>query len=73
MKKLFLLSFLSLIIFGCNMNPNKEARIQLLESEIQQTMEKIDKLEIRVQTLESANEQLESKILELENDKNIES
>lgn len=55
------------------MNPNKEARIQQLESEIEQTLEKIDKLEIRVQTLESATEQLQSRILELENDKNIES
>ena len=45
------------------MNPNKEARIQQLESEIEHTLEKIDNLEIRVQTLESANERLESRVL----------
>lgn len=52
------------------MNPSKEARIQQLETKIEQTLEEFDKLEIRVQTLESANEQLESMILELENDTN---
>lgn len=66
MKKLFLLVFLSLIIFGCSMNPNKEARIQQLESDIEQTIKKIDNLESRVQTLENVNKQLELRILELE-------
>ena len=66
MKKLFLLSFLSIIIFGCNMNPNKEARIQQLESEIEQTLEKVAELEKRLQSFESVNGQLESRIIELE-------
>jgi len=66
MKKIFLIPFLSLLIFGCNMNPNKEARIQKLESNFEQTMKKVDELEARVQSLESINEQLESRILELE-------
>lgn len=70
MKKLLLLASLSLIIFGCNMNPSKETRIQQLESDREQTLKKIDKLEIRVQTLENVNEQLESRILALENGKN---
>ncbi len=65
MKNIFLLAFLSLIIFGCNMNPSKEARINQIESEMEQTIEKIGNLESRVQTLESANKELESKILEL--------
>ena len=67
MKKIFLISFLTLSLFGCNMNPNKEARIQQLETKIEQTFEEFDKLEIRVQTLESVNAKLESRILELEN------
>ena len=66
MKKLFLIPFISLLFFGCTMNPNKEARIQKLESNFAETMKKIDELEARVQSLESINEQLESRILELE-------
>ena len=66
MKKIFLISFLSLSLFGCNMNPNKEARIQQLESKIEQTLGELGKLEIRVQTLESVNAKLESRILKLE-------
>lgn len=66
MKKIFLISFLSLSLFGCNMNPNKEARIQQLESKIEQKIVELDKLEIRVQTLESVNAKLESRILKLE-------
>lgn len=34
MKKTFLIVILSLFLFGCNQNPNKEARIQKLEKEI---------------------------------------
>ncbi|MEB8330693.1 hypothetical protein OO009_15150 [Flavobacteriaceae bacterium KMM 6897] len=66
MKKIFLISFLSLSLFGCNMNPNKEARIQQLESKIEQKSDELDKLEIRVQTLESVNAKLESRVLKLE-------
>ena len=66
MKKIFLISFLSLSIFACNMNPNKEARIQQLESKLEQKLNELDKLEIRVQTLESVNTKLESRILKLE-------
>lgn len=66
MKKLFLLLFLAFTLFGCKMNPNKEARIQQLESDIEQALEKMNTLDSRVQTLETANKQLESKLLELE-------
>ena len=66
MKKIFLISFLSLSLFGCNMNPNKEARIQQLESKVAQTLEELDKLEVRVQSLENVNTKLESRILKLE-------
>ncbi len=66
MKNLFLLSYLSMMILGCNMNPNKEARIQQLESELEQTIAKTDNLEKRVQALEGVNKQLESRMLELE-------
>lgn len=66
MKKIFIIATFSLFLFGCNMNPNKEARIQQLETEIQQTIDKIDKLESSVQALKVKNEELRTRILELE-------
>jgi predicted nucleic acid-binding Zn-ribbon protein len=66
MKKVLLIAFCSLFFLGCNMNPSKEARLQQLEMEIQQTMDKINSLEGRVQTLEDINEELETRILALE-------
>lgn len=66
-KNLLVLVFLSLITVGCNVNPNKEARIQKLESEMTQTMERIDNLERKVETLEGINKQQKARILELEN------
>ena len=62
-KKIVLIATLSVFLSGCNMNPSKEARIQKLETEIQQSLEKIEDLEARVQALESQNEQLQKKIL----------
>lgn len=66
MKKIFLIATCSLFFIGCNMNPNKEARIQKLETEIMQTIDKINKLESRVQVLEVVNDQLKTRIIELE-------
>ena len=66
MKKILFVFVTSLFLFGCNMNPNKEARIQKLETELQQTLNKINQLESRVQTLEAEEEQLKIRILELE-------
>ena len=54
---------LSVFLSGCNMNPSKEARIQKLETEIEQSLEKIEDLETRVGALESQNEQLQKEIL----------
>lgn len=70
MKKTILIITLSLFFLGCNMNPNKEERIQKLEATMHQALDKIDKLEVRVQTLEQKNEQLETKIVELEKNQN---
>lgn len=67
MKKVLKIFILSILLFGCNMNPNKEARIQKLETEIQNSMEKINQLEKRVETLEQYNAELESKIEQIEN------
>jgi ABC-type Fe3+-citrate transport system substrate-binding protein len=53
MKKILLLTVLSVLVFGCNINPNKEERIQKLEFEIQKTTEKIKELEDRIKVLES--------------------
>jgi predicted RNase H-like nuclease (RuvC/YqgF family) len=65
-QKTVLIATLSVFLSGCNMNPSKEARIQKLETEIQQSQEKIEGLEIRVRALESQNEELIKKIMDLE-------
>lgn len=62
-KTTVLLATLSVVLSGCNMNPSKEARILKLETEIQQSLEKIEVLETRVGALESQNEKLQKKIL----------
>lgn len=66
MKKIFVIITFSLFFIGCNMNPSKEARIQKLETEIQQALDKINQLENSVQSLEGINEQLKTRVLELE-------
>lgn len=66
MKKRFGIIALSVFAFGCNMNPNKEARIQTLETKIQHSMEKVDQLENRVETLENMNKELKTRISEIE-------
>jgi peptidoglycan hydrolase CwlO-like protein len=66
MKKICVIASLSLFLFACNINPNKEARIQQLETEIQQTKNKINRLESSVLALEAKNEELRTRILELE-------
>jgi predicted nucleic acid-binding Zn-ribbon protein len=48
------------------MNPSKEARIQELETEIKQAIEKINKLESSIQGLEIANDQLTTRVIALE-------
>lgn len=70
MKKLFLTATLSVLFFGCNMNPSKEARIQDLETEMEQTMERISELEDRVQILEESNELLKTRVIQLEKELN---
>ncbi len=67
MKKALGIFILAILLFGCNMNPSKEARIQKLETEILNSMEQINKLEKRVETLEQNNTELESKIEQIEN------
>ncbi|MBT8236706.1 MAG: hypothetical protein KJO04_10980 [Bacteroidia bacterium] len=70
MKKLLLTATLSLLFLACNMNPSKEARIQNLETEMQQATERISELEDRVQTLEDLNEVLKTRVIQLENREN---
>ena len=65
MKKAFGILALSVFFMGCNINPSKEARIQKLETEIQQSIEKINQLEKRIETLEEQNEGLQFKMKEL--------
>ena len=65
-KKTILIATVFLFLSGCNMNPSKEARIQKLEMEIQQSLEKIEDLETRIGALESQNEELQKKIMDFE-------
>lgn len=48
MKKILLLSVFTALLFGCNMNPNKEERIQKLEADLQQSLKKINELEEKI-------------------------
>jgi len=66
MKKVLLIATFSLFLLGCNMNPSKEARIQKLESEMKNAIDKIETLEGRIQNLEEINKELNLRILELE-------
>jgi hypothetical protein len=66
MKRTFLMASFSLLLFGCNVNPNKEARIQKLETELQQTIDKVNTLETSLQLLIRENEQLKTRMLVLE-------
>lgn len=66
MKKVLLLAVFSFLLFGCNVNPSKEARLQKLETEIQQSMDKISALEKSVQMLSDENEQLKARLLKVE-------
>lgn len=66
MRKALIILCLATFFIGCNMNPSKEARIQKLESEIQQSIDQINQLEKRVANLESSNAQLKSRLLEIE-------
>lgn len=67
MKKLLFIAYISIMVFGCNVNPSKETRIQALESEMVITRDKIKKFEKSIQSLEKTNKKLEARILELEN------
>jgi len=63
MKKVLVIFTISIFALGCNMNPNKEARIQKLETEILSWSSKINQLETRIDTLENKNERLSARIL----------
>jgi PBP1b-binding outer membrane lipoprotein LpoB len=62
MKKVTVIIAISVFFIGCNMNPSKEARIQKLETEIQQSMEKINQFKERIEILEEMNTGLQLKI-----------
>ena len=66
MKKALSIFAIGILFLGCNPNPNKEDRIQKLESQIIASEEKTKLLEERIETLENLNQQLTSKIKELD-------
>jgi predicted lactoylglutathione lyase len=65
MKKSILLSVYVALLLGCNMNPNKEERIQKLELELKKASEKINELEEKIELKPSAN------VTKKENDMNL--
>ncbi|WP_350293973.1 hypothetical protein [uncultured Croceitalea sp.] len=65
MKKTLLIVVFVFLLIGCNMNPNKEERIQKLETEIQVTLEKIQVMEDRFEDIQEKNTELEIRINEL--------
>ena len=67
MKKVLILIIFTSFLISCNINPNKEARIQKLEAEIQLVTDKVNELENKIQTLEAVNEQLKTRVHDLEN------
>ena len=68
MKKLIILTTIVVFFIGCNIKPSKEARIQKLETELQQTLEAVDELNQRVAELEAEQKQLKIKIDHLQID-----
>jgi len=66
MKKIVAGITISIFLLGCNINPNKEARIQKLEKEIQAFKEQMSHLEKRLKTLEQINTELKSKLEDIE-------
>lgn len=48
-----------LLIFGCNVNPSKEARLQQLEADVAKSLETIKGLEAKVARLEIEHGKLE--------------
>lgn len=66
MKKVFAISVTMLLLLGCAMNPSKEARIQKLETELVQSIDKINELEKRIISLEEVNVALQIRLSALE-------
>ena len=53
MKKILLFTVFTAFLYGCNMNPNKEERIQKLETELQKSSKKISELEKKIESKEN--------------------
>ncbi len=66
-KKALPILTLAILLFGCNMNPSKGARIEKLEAQIEESLERLNQLEKKVEELEKTNSALKSKIEEIEN------
>jgi len=64
-RTLLIITFASFFM-ACNINPNKEARLQKLETKFKITIEKVTALEKNVQRLELMNGQLKTRIDSLE-------
>lgn len=66
MKNIFLTLLIYSTLISCNINPNKEERIQNLENQIQLSLEKINELEKKLLDVENTNKDLLLRISEIE-------
>ncbi len=66
MKKVILMIVCLFFLLSCNINPNKEERIQKLETTIQEVTDKVSELENKIETLEVMNQQLKTRTDTLE-------
>jgi len=66
MRKVFLILSCAVLLGSCNMNPSKEARITLLENQVQTVTQEMNLLEQKVKELETTKAELETKIKALE-------
>ena len=66
LKKTLLLSTIALVLMACNVNPNKEERIQLLENQVEVANESIFALTEKIALMEIELEALEEKLAAME-------
>jgi len=68
LKKTLLLSTIAIALTACNVNPNKEERIQLLENQVEVANESIIALTEKIALMEIELEALEEKVGRMENE-----
>ncbi len=67
--KTSILTFFCIFLLSCNVNPNKEARLQTLETEVQVLNDDIKSLNDQVEALTRTNQKLNQRLTALEKNK----